>query len=195
MMIRKCLIYGGLLLIAASLCLTGYYKWTEKRASENAKRVMGKMEEIYSQSDDREVSEELPEPESRMATMEIEGEEYIGMITIPSFQISLPVMSDWSYEKLKTAPCRYSGSAYADNMIIAAHNYPAHFGSLKDLNAGDEVTFLDADGNEFVYTVSETEELRSNAVEEMEEGDWDLTLFTCTLGGRKRVTVRCIRTG
>ncbi len=28
-------------------------------------------------------------------------------------------------------------------------------------------------------------------VEEMITGDWDLTLFTCTLGGQTRVTVRC----
>ncbi len=30
-------------------------------------------------------------------------------------------------------------------------------------------------------------------VEEMENGDWDLTLFTCAWGGRSRVAVRCIR--
>ena len=27
----------------------------------------------------------------------------------------------------------------------------------------------------------------------MEEGDWDLTLFTCTIGGKTRITVRCAR--
>ena len=25
--------------------------------------------------------------------------------------------------------------------------------------------------------------------------DWDLTLFTCTIGGATRVTVRCVMTG
>lgn len=25
----------------------------------------------------------------------------------------------------------------------------------------------------------------------MKEGDWDLTLFTCTFGGQQRFTVRC----
>ena len=32
------------------------------------------------------------------------------------------------------------------------------------------------------------------AVEEMEAGEWDLTLFTCTPDSRSRVTVRCVRT-
>ena len=33
----------------------------------------------------------------------------------------------------------------------------------------------------------------STAIEEMVTGDWDLTLFTCTLSGQTRFTVRCIR--
>lgn len=31
------------------------------------------------------------------------------------------------------------------------------------------------------------------AGKEMTSGKWDLTLFTCTAGGRKQVTVRCER--
>ena len=40
------------------------------------------------------------------------------------------------------------------------------------------------------------EELPGTAVEQMQFGDaddWDLTLFTCTLGGRSRVTVRAVK--
>ena len=37
----------------------------------------------------------------------------------------------------------------------------------------------------------EIERLRPTAVKEMTSGDWDLTLFTCTVGGQSRVTVRC----
>jgi len=39
--------------------------------------------------------------------------------------------------------------------------------------------------------VAAREVLLPTAVEEMTAGEWDLTLFTCTLGGRSRVTVRC----
>ena len=28
-------------------------------------------------------------------------------------------------------------------------------------------------------------------MKELLSGDWDLTLFTCTLGGKSRVVVRC----
>lgn len=45
----------------------------------------------------------------------------------------------------------------------------------------------------FDYVVSELEILEPYAVSQMTEGDWDLTLFTCTPGGQHRVTLRCNR--
>ena len=47
------------------------------------------------------------------------------------------------------------------------------------------------DGNVFSYEVMALETLAPTAVEEMTEGDWDLTLFTCTVGGTTRLAVRC----
>ena len=45
-------------------------------------------------------------------------------------------MESWSYPKLKVAPCRYRGSAYLDDLIIAAHNYDRHFGRINTLLPG-----------------------------------------------------------
>ena len=93
--------------------------------------------------------------------------------------------------KSKNIPCRYDGSAYTDGLIIAAHNYAAHFGNLKTLQGGDTITFTDMDQNVFTYEVVELEILQPTDIEEMESGDWDLTLFTCTVSGQSRVTIRC----
>lgn len=103
-------------------------------------------------------------------------------------------MSQWSYAGLKIAPCRYADSAYRNDLVIAAHNYYSHFGYLRDLPQGDPVVFTDVDGNAFQYEVFEIETLSSTSVAEMTGGDWDLTLFTCTIGGKKRITVRCTLT-
>ena len=70
--------------------------------------------------------------------------------------------------------------------------YFSHFGHLKDLSQGDEITFTDVDGNMFGYEVIELETLSPFAIEEMTGGNWDLTLFTCTVGGQYRVTARCV---
>ena len=130
-------------------------------------------------------------PEMEMPTKEIDGQTYIGMVEIPSLELSLPVISEWTYPRLKKAPCRYVGSIYSKDMVICGHNYDRHFGRLKELAVGDEIRFTDMDGNVFFYSVCGTEQLGGYAVEEMLAGEWDLTLFTCTKGGRTRVTVRC----
>lgn len=183
-------ICGGLLMIAAALCLTGYNLWDAHRAADSVENIVQEME----LPEETEPPAYLLDPTMDMPIVELDGNEYIGTLDIPSLELSLPVMSDWSYPKLKLAPCRYTGSAYLDDLIIAAHNYPAHFGSLGNLEEGDAVIFTDADGNQFSYTVSEIKQLPPTALEEMESGDWDLTLFTCTVGGKARVTVRCVRT-
>lgn len=52
-------------------------------------------------------------------------------------------MSQWDYERLKIAPCRYEGSTKSDDLVLLAHNYGKHFGTLKNLVPGDEVFFTD----------------------------------------------------
>jgi len=130
-------------------------------------------------------------PQIKMPVKEKDGQAYIGVLEIPSLDLMLPVISEWNYARLKKAPCRYAGSAYTDDLVIAAHNYKTHFGNLKRLNEGDSVTFTDAEGNRFEYKVVLTETLMPRDVDEMKSGEFDLSLFTCTVGGSYRVTVRC----
>ena len=188
---------AGFLLVLAALLLTGYNVWDEGRAGDAADATF---QALKFQTE--EGQEELPEyilpdylvdPRFEMPTVEIDGYDYIGYLDIPSLELSLPVMSEWSYPQLKIAPCRYAGSVYLDDMILAAHNYDRHFGRLKNLEGGELVRFTDVDGNVFDFSVTELELLWPEQTEEMLSGEWDLTLCTCTLGGRQRVTVRCDR--
>ena len=61
------------------------------------------------------------------------------------------------------------------------------------LRTGSTVTFTDMDGNTFTYEITEIENLDPKQVREMVTGEWDLTLFTCTLGNESRIAVRCDR--
>ena len=196
----------GLLLIAAALFLTIYNFMDDNRASRSAHGVMDQLREMRpekeSAEDDAasqsaagevEVPDYVLNPKMEMPVKVIDGQEYIAVLKIPAFDLELPVLSQWSYPNLRIAPCRYQGSAYTDDLVIAAHNYTSHFGNLKNLQEGDTVILTDMDDNVFTYKVALRETLMPTAVEEMSSGDWDLTLFTCTLGGSYRVTVRCER--
>lgn len=197
-------ICGGLLL-AAALCTAMYHLWDESRASNSAETAVRQIEERVTPPEPafpEEPEEEEPAgvissgpvPQGEeMPVLELDGNQYIGTLELTSMGITLPVMSEWSYPKLKLSPCRFSGSIYQDDLIIAGHNYSSHFACLKDLDAGDEILFTDAEGRVFSYTVSAQELLGPMELEALEAGDWDLTLFTCTIGGKHRVCVRCER--
>lgn len=105
-----------------------------------------------------------------------------------------PQAQIFPYPNLRTAPCRYDGSAYDEYFVIAAHNYRTHFGRLADLTAGSEVRFTDVENNVFIYQVECIEILEPTDIEEMVSDHWDMTLFTCTYGGQARVAVRCLKT-
>lgn len=196
----------GLLLLAAALFLTGYNLWSDARANVSANMVLEQLNPDIQENAGMSLTalpsgESLEEayfpdyilnPEMDMPEEEVDGQKYIGVLKIPVLSLELPIISEWSYPRLRIAPCRYAGSAYLNNMVIAAHDYYSHFGRLKSMSQGDEVIFTDMDGNVFRYEVAELETLSSTAVEEMTSGDWDLTLFTCTVGGQSRVTVRCV---
>ena len=191
---------GGLLLIAAALFLTCFNLWDERRATNSAGEALRELEAVRpeeaeaTEPGEAEIPAYLLDPGREMPAVEVDGSRYIGVLEVPSLGLELPVMETWSYPNLRVAPCRYSGSAYQDDMIVAAHNYKTHFGQLKELRPGDEVRFTDTEGNVFRYAVAELETLGKYDVEEMTSGDWALTLFTCTYGGQSRVTVRCLRT-
>lgn len=181
-------IVAGLLLIAAALGLTVYNLWDAGRAAAAANTVLEQMEQVAPEAG---IPAYMRNPNMAMPVQTIDGHDYVGVLTIPALHLSLPVQSEWSYANLQVSPCRYSGSAYLNDLVLAAHNYDGHFGKLKNLHLGDEVQFRDMAGNVFSYEVGEITTLHPTAVEEMTAGEWDLTLFTCTLGGRSRVTVRC----
>ena len=132
-------------------------------------------------------------PQDAFKSVIIGSYEFIGYISVPSLGLDLPVISQWSYENLNLSPCRYSGSPLTDDLVIAAHNYSSHFGSISSLNIGDTVSFTDVEGIKTDYRAVLIDTLSPTDVKEMTAGQYDLTLFTCTYTGQARVTVRLNR--
>ena len=198
------LIAIGVILVLSSAGLFGYNLIEEKnakRSSERAAVLLGEQiiikaeDKIYENAAETVIEDYILNPEMEMPIEEIDGTEYIGTLEIPKIGLLLPVINEWSYPNLKIAPCRYFGSVYLDNMVIAGHNYKAHFRELESLFTGDEVIFTDVDGNKFCYMIGAKEVLPPTAVEEMTAGEWDFTLFTCNATGTYRIAIRCDKIG
>lgn len=192
-----CIVIGGVLLLAA-LGLYGYNRYEDAQAGAEAQVVVQdleqKLEQTVSKAESTETSsdsEEMLSPE--LPVVMLDGYDYIGVISIPAIDIKLPVMSDWSYPKLKISPCREFGSSRTDDLVIAAHNYESHFGKLGSVSVGDNVIFTDMDGVENHYIVQKTDILQPTDVDAVEHSGYDLVLYTCTYGGKTRITVFCDR--
>ena len=201
--VRKILVWAGVFCIAAAAALTGYNFWEDAHAGAQAEQVVSVLREKRDAAAEEKESGTFPvptdqpdyvkNPNMEMPVTEVDGFRYIGTLTILPLELELPVMDDWNYTRMRIAPCRYVGSAYLDNLVICGHNYRSHFGRLNKLQKNDQILFTDVAGNVFRYAVESIDELSATDIEKMTSGGYDLTLFTCTVGGRARVTVRCNR--
>ena len=183
-----CILLGSLCILAAALLL-GFNLREERRAAAATQKILPAVVNSIVQ-----LSAPVPTLSSGELTVSLDGEEYLGILSLPTLALELPVRAEWDMEALRRAPCRYAGTLAGDDLIIAAHNYRRHFAALHTLRPGDAVLFTDAAGQLYRYTVEQVETLAETAVEQMLSGEWDLTLFTCNYDGTARVTVRCIRT-
>ena len=181
-----CIIIGCMLL-ASSAVLFIYNEVGSFRAAEESMEILSSLEE--------EMLSDTPgtidEYEGVMPTRLVNGINMVGVVSVPSVGIEIPVAAEWSYKNLKKSACRYSGTAKNGRLIILAHNYRQHFGSLGKAEEGDEVQFLDVNGTLYVYKITDKEILGKYELDRLTDNDSDLTLFTCTYGGKKRVVVRC----
>lgn len=134
---------------------------------------------------DNTASEDPSSPKPQYAT--------IGVVSIPKLALELPVLSEYSDNLLKVSVCRYEGEAQENpvRLVVAGHNYKSHFGNLSSLALDDEVCFQNSAGTVFNYTVTEITEISMYDHEALEQGEWDITLFTCASDRSRRILVRC----
>ena len=191
-----CCIILGICCLIASVGLILYNRWEDTYAQDASENILQDVQEnIVNITHDESITEasvEIPaDIPQEMLTTQVNGYDCIGVLSIPVLELELPVLTDWSYEKLRVAPCHYFGSYLEGDFVIAAHNYQAHFGRLSALEQGDLILFTDVSGTMYCYEVVLLETLPASATEEMITSGFDLSLYTCTPGGASRVTVRC----
>lgn len=195
----------GAVLILSALLLLLYNRYEDAHAGQEAENLLIDIEAaIAAQTTDTPAATmpnkggntATPSPtalDPEMPVVTLDGYEYVGYVEIPVLALKLPVMADWDYTRLKVAPCRQFGSSRTDDLVIAAHNYENHFGRLKELTKGDTVIFTDMEGIVNTYSVEKIETLKPDEVDAVQNSGYDLVLYTCTKGGKTRVTVFCNR--
>ena len=186
----------GAALILSALLLLLYNRYEDAHVGQEAESLLASVEEAISAQTMDVPTAAAPSPtplDPEMPVVMLDGYEYVGYVEIPALGLKLPVMSKWDYTRLRVAPCRQFGSSRTDDLVIAAHNYENHFGRLKELSKGDTVIFTDMEGLVNTYCVEKIETLAPDEVDAVQNSGYDLVLYTCTKGGKTRVTVFCNR--
>ena len=179
------LISLGAVLILAALLLFLHNRSEDRRAGQEAESLLEDVRSSMAANADPEPQEEPAEEITY---------DYAGVIAIPDLSLELPVIDQWSYARLKVAPCRQSGAAADGDLVIAAHNYKSHFGYLDRLEPGASVIFTDMEGTVYRYAVEGIRQLAPEDAEDVSSvfsSEYPLVLYTCTPGGKARVAVFC----
>ena len=198
--LAKTFILIGSFLITISIYLIISNNYEEINAGKKSKVALDIIKENIDKNDETNIKETTinqinnqEEQSKEMKRTNINGYDYIGTITIPALNLELPIMSEYDYNRLMISPCRYYGSIHTNDLIICAHSYKTHFKYIDNLKQKDLIMITDIDGNNYFYEVLEIEILNPDQVSEMINNEFDLTLYTCTNDGQKRITVRANR--
>ena len=184
----KYLIILGILCILLSITLYIKNKYQELDTGKKSKEILNIIETKINVSDKEEIKSNVED-----LVLNISGYDYIGVINIPSLNIKLPIMRETDYDRLAISPCKYYGNITTNDLVLCAHDYVNQFGKISNLKEDDIVIIIDVLGNNYVYKVVLTEELNPTDITNMIDSHFDLTLYTCSYGALKRITVRCNR--
>ena len=181
---RRLLVAAGALLLLAGTLLAGQNLLTERRAARQTADLLAAVETRIAAPADLPAPEVTGDPWA--------GYEVIGVVGLPDLGLSLPVLADYTQDLLAVAPCRYTDDLALEpgQLVVAGHNYRTHFGRLGELAPGSRITWQNLDGVTYTYTVIEVTEIDAGDREALEQGDWDLTLFTCDVTRTRRILVR-----
>ena len=175
-----CLLLGTILLAAAAALLL-HNRREVRQAQHDAELLLAQAHAAMDTAASLSGTPETQQP----------TEECFGTLSIPALERELPVLACWSEAGLKKAPCRQQGSPEEGGMVIAGHNYAAHFGGLSQLAPGDAVTLTAMDGTAYHYAVERVVQTAADDTEAVLNAGEPLVLYTCTYGGEARIAVFC----
>lgn len=174
--ISKILITMGLLIIIGSLTLITYSKYMENKALSSFEEKIERQEVIT----------------------EVNPGDEIGIIEIKSVNLKNVIVESTDKKYLNHHVCHFENSAMPGeygNFALAGHSstyyYNQVFNELHKVKIGDEI-IIKTINDEFTYTITETIVVESDEIEVLDQDmtKKEITLVTCTNGGKQRFIVK-----
>lgn len=174
--ISKILITMGLLIIIGSLILITYSKYMENKALSSFEEKIERQEVIT----------------------EVNPGDEIGIIEIKSVNLKNVIVESTDKKYLNHHVCHFENTAMPGedgNFSLAGHSstyyYNQVFNEVHKVKVGDKIKITAVD-NEFIYTITETRVVESDEIDVLsqDKSKKEITLVTCTNGGKQRFIVK-----
>ena len=127
----------------------------------------------------------------------ISGHKVVGIIKIPKIDLEYPILETTSEETLNLSITKFWGNKINEigNVTLAGHNNLSGimFGKIKKLENGDIIELTDIQNTTLKYEVFKTYVIDPNDIRCIlpeEENIREVTLITCTTGGKNRFIVK-----
>lgn len=126
-----------------------------------------------------------------MPSLEIDGEDFCGLLKVPSFGVTLPLHSSWDNASAAKYPCRFWGSVYDNSLIVGGSGGKGQLDFCNKLDLGDKIRITDMTGTEFTYETVRIDRRKHADMQTFEEMDSDLVLFAPEGNSGGYIIVRC----
>ena len=185
-LIPKISLLSGVCLIVVGALVLISWQW---RIFSSVRKSEAYVQTIYSLIPQPQGSVPEERMDNTMPVFSIDGADFVGVLKMPRYDLSLPVCADWGH--ITKYPCRFSGSVYDSTIKIGATSQKGQFDFYRELSVGDTVVFTDMEGNCYTYTVTNLRYQKHVDNEALNNVEAPLTIFIKNINSFEYLIVSC----
>lgn len=178
----------GVLLILSSL---GFLIFTQLQAVSSQKKTTTLCAQIEALLPQRTSGMAGSYSNPEMPILQLQGDDFIGLVEVSAFGLKLPIGSEWDTSKLTAYPCRLYGSVYNSTLILGGSDQAGQFDFFKNTDLGCVVTVTDMTGAEYTYTVFRVDRSKTADADKLMDQGSDLTLYVRDRYSMDYIILRC----
>ena len=183
---QKICILIGVCLLAVAIGVLIFWQWSIHTSAEKAEYYVNTLRTL------------IPEPQgavpeerrdNTMATLSVDGIDFVGLLEIPCYGSVLPVCADWGTPS--KYPCQFYGSIHDRTMQIGGTSQKGQYDFYREISVGDAIYFTDMEGNRYAYSVTDVRYEKSADQAALQRKDASLTLFIKNIYALDYIIIFC----
>lgn len=178
----------GLILVLCSLSILGFGLMHNRITGQKNQQIAARLQALMPP---RTPGFQEQRTELSMPALSLDGKDYIALLEVPAFGVSLPVRSTWGSLESQNCPSRFCGTVYDGSLVIGGSGKAGHLDFVSRIGLGDTVKVAAMDGTEFTYRVTEICRSKRASQTVLLNENAHLTLFAWNPNTLEYIIVRC----